>query len=173
MSGQIDSTSVKGKFPPAATKRRPSAVTILNLQQPCVGAFSRAGVISDFLSSPDESPVWTFPFSLNEFVRRQNRPWRVIRVGNRAAEVAPAKAAGVGAGEGVALGVLAGEEPVEALRAEQLGNVLARAGEGVDGEGGVPGGEVGVDRTATVRADRGGEELEAFANHRSPRFHRG
>ena len=76
------------------------------------------------------------------------------------------KPPGIGAGEGVTLGVLAGEEPVEAFWAEEGGDVFACAGEGVDGEGGVPGGEVGVDGPGAVGADGVDEEFDAFADDR-------
>src|SRR5262245_36913133 len=62
------------------------------------------------------------------------------------------------------LDVLAREEPVEAFWAEKLGNVFAGSGEGVDGECGVPSGEVGVDGPGAVGAGGVDEELDAFAD---------
>src|SRR5207253_6253573 len=89
----------------------------------------------------------------------------VVGVGYRAREVAPAEAARSSTGERVRLGVLAGEEPVEALGAEEFGDVFACSGEGIDRKCRVPGGEVGVDGPGSVGAGGVDEEFEAGADN--------
>src|SRR5262245_44718697 len=63
------------------------------------------------------------------------------------------------------LSVLAREKPVQAFGPKQFSHILSRAAKGVDGERGVPGGKIGVDRPTAVGADRVGEELDAALDH--------
>src|SRR5262249_39328669 len=99
---------------------------------------------------------------LSPCVESQESARSIIAIWDGTRKIAPTEAAGVGAGEGMALGVLAREEPVETLGAEECGDIFARAGEGVDGERGIPSGKVGVYRPRAVGADRIDEEFAAF-----------
>ena len=84
-------------------------------------------------------------------VQRQQRPGRIVGVGYRAAQVAPAPAARRGAGVGMlACGCW---QSSSQSRIPSFDNVLAAGGQGVDGQRRVPGGQVGVDRPTAVVAE--------------------
>ena len=67
-----------------------------------------------------------------------------------------AAAAGIGAGEGMPLVVLTLQQPIEI---GDLRDILARPGQGVEGERGDPGGQIGIDRPGTIGPDGVDEEL--------------
>src|SRR5437870_5060623 len=91
----------------------------------------------------------------------QYRPWRIVGIRDRPRQVTPAEAATLSAREWMAIEMLTRQQPFKAFRAEQYRHIFSRAGEGVDGERRVPGGEVGVDGPGTVWASGVDEECDA------------
>ncbi len=111
VSSQIGCTSIERQRSPAATKRGPTAVAILQIEQPTDAAkCGRVGVAEQTRTVRTRS----FETSgIGKLRQGEQRTRRVVGVGDSAAQVAPAPAAGRGAGEGVTLVVLAGEEPFD------------------------------------------------------------
>src|SRR5262245_3651290 len=100
MCGQISAAAIKRQATPASTKCRVSAIAILQSHQPKCGLAHAFGL-------PRNLPYR--PMAAQQVMDSNRCTRRIIRIGHRTAEIAPAVAAGVSTGEGMALRVLAGE----------------------------------------------------------------
>ena len=98
-------------------------------------------------------------------VQREQCPGRIVRIGNGAAQIAPAESAGIGAGEGMSLLVLASQKPIETIRRQQFRNIFAAGREGIDRKRRDPRRQIRIDRPTAVGAHGIDEELNPRARH--------
>ena len=152
MGGEVGTAAVEGEVGPAAAKGGNAAVAVLEVEEP--GHAGNDGVAHAWVRI---GRGWR-----GEVSQREERAGGVVGVGDATGEIGPRPAAGRGVGVGVDGAVLLVKEPVAEI-GEGGGGEMFRGVviEGVDGEGGDPGGEVGVDGPTAVGAERGKEEVEA------------
>ena len=150
MRGEVGRAAIKRQRAPAAAESRDAAVAVLQIEQP---AHARAA--GGARGAIDRA----------EREQGEERAGGVVGIGHAAGQVGPRPAARRGVGGGMLGAVLLPEQP----RAQGLALLWRKrdrlGGEGFDGEGGHPGGEICVDGPAPVRPRRGAQKLRALSRH--------
>lgn len=148
VGGDVRGAAIEGQGSPAAAEGWDTAITVLQVEQPDDAGLGGAESVGSGVEIRFEG------------LQGEQGAGGIVGVGHATGQVGPGPASGRGAGVRVDRLVLLPEQPgAEATERGLQGGVgeLGSA-EGLDREGGGPGGEVGVDGPAAVGADGVAEE---------------